>query len=118
MLRELLLEIGSRFLEEKQKSLKENDFADYVRNDGKDILREVIGDENLLVKASVGAGNWAEIVWLGIFNVESTTSATSGIYIVYLFTIMKYSDILGWITIPVLDVYIQKIVELYFLFKF
>ena len=35
MLRELLLEIGSRFLEEKQKSLKENDFADYVRNDGR-----------------------------------------------------------------------------------
>ena len=86
MLRELLFEIGSRFLDEKQKSLKDNVFADYVRNNGKNILRDVLGDDNLIVKGSVGAGNWAEIAWLGIFNVESTTSATSGIYIVYLFS--------------------------------
>lgn len=91
MLRELLTEIGARFLDEKQKALKDNEFADYVRSDGKEILREVVGDDNLLVKASVGAGNWAEIAWLGMFNAESTTSATSGIYVVYLFSAdLKY----------------------------
>lgn len=86
MLRELLVEIASRFLVEKQKALKGSDFANYVRRDGKEILKSVIDDDNLLCKASVGAGNWAEIVWLGIFNSESTISATSGIYVVYLFS--------------------------------
>jgi hypothetical protein len=37
-----------------------------------------------MVDGSVGQGNWAQVPWIGIFNKEITTSATKGIYIVYL----------------------------------
>ena len=37
-----------------------------------------------LVEGSVGQGNWAQVPWICIFNKEITTSATKGIYIVYL----------------------------------
>lgn len=86
VLRELILEIAKNYEAQSALPLKENSFAQRVRDNGKEILRAAVADENLLYKASVGAGNWAEIPWLGIFNPESTRSATEGIYVVYLFS--------------------------------
>lgn len=37
-----------------------------------------------MVKGSVGAGVWAAVPWLGIFDPLITTSATKGFYVVYL----------------------------------
>lgn len=49
------------------------------------LIKDIIDDDNCLVKASCGNGNKASIPWLGIFNKKVTTSATNGIYICYLF---------------------------------
>lgn len=37
------------------------------------------------VKASVGAGNWANVPWLSILSPKITTTTQDGIYPVYLF---------------------------------
>lgn len=86
MIKEVLIDIASNYLNESKNKLSSNSFAERVRADGKTALKNTIRDDNLLYKASVGQGNWAAVPWLGIFNPESTTSATHGIYVVYLFS--------------------------------
>lgn len=51
----------------------------------RDFVKKIINDNNCIVKGSCGNGNKASIPWLGIFNKKITKSATSGIYICYLF---------------------------------
>lgn len=86
MLRDIISEISEKYANQSAMPLKGNSFAQTVRDNGKAALLDAVGDDNLVYKASVGAGNWAEIPWLGIFNPESTRSATDGIYVVYLFS--------------------------------
>ena len=66
--------------------LKGNAFAHYARNDAAEIIKTAIDRPDLKVTVSVGQGNWAQIPWIGIFNPEITTTATNGIYVVYLFS--------------------------------
>ena len=42
-------------------------------------------DNRLLIKGSVGNGNWAETCWVAIFDPRITKSAQNGVYVVYLF---------------------------------
>ncbi|HEY5589408.1 MAG TPA: DUF3578 domain-containing protein [Paludibacter sp.] len=42
--------------------------------------------EKYKVKGSIGQGNWVESPWIAIFDTRITTSAQSGIYIVYHFS--------------------------------
>lgn len=42
-------------------------------------------NEELKIKASVGAGNWANVPWISILDTRITTTTQSGIYPVYLF---------------------------------
>jgi len=42
-------------------------------------------NKELKVKASVGAGNWANVPWISILDTRITTTTQSGIYPVYLF---------------------------------
>ena len=51
-----------------------------------DLVRSSLGREDLLVSASMGQGNWADVPWIGIFNPENTTTATDGLYVVYLYS--------------------------------
>ena len=44
----------------------------------------IVNSQDYLVMGSVGQGNWATVPWICIFDKEITTSATKGIYIVYL----------------------------------
>jgi 5-methylcytosine-specific restriction protein A len=39
----------------------------------------------LLVEGSAGAGNWAVVPWISVFDPAITTTATEGYYVVYLF---------------------------------
>ena len=85
-LRSALHKVAQGFPVEKKKPLKGNEFADYVRSDLKQIFESVVLRQDLRIKASVGAGNWAEIPWIGLFNEQITTSATHGIYVVFLYS--------------------------------
>jgi len=86
MLRDALYRIGMEYKTQKSAPLKNDPLADFVRNDTTELVKSIIQRDDLLVTASVGQGNWAEIPWVGIFNPEITNSATEGIYVVYLYS--------------------------------
>lgn len=74
------------FIEAKKEAFGGNDFGKFVRNDIPKAIFEtgLLDDKEYLVSGSVGTGNWAMIPWVGIFYKKITTSATKGVYIVYL----------------------------------
>ena len=79
-----------RFMQEcpkaKTQPFGNNPFGVFVRTDIPEDLYEtgLVDREKYLITASVGAGNWAMIPWICIFDRSITTSATKGVYIVSL----------------------------------
>lgn len=58
----------------------------YLRKDAPEAIYQTgLADrQTYLITGSVGQGNWAMVPWICIFNRKITTTATRGIYIVYL----------------------------------
>lgn len=58
----------------------------YIRNDAPEFLYQtgLVDRQTYLITGSVGQGNWAMVPWICIFNRKITTTATKGVYIVYL----------------------------------
>lgn len=61
--------------------------ANLFRQDLKDEIEQLVKQDfdSFEVKASVGAGNWANVPWLSILNPKITATTQDGIYPVYLF---------------------------------
>ena len=55
-----------------------NEIPNAIYNSG------IVASKDYLITGSVGQGNWATVPWVCIFDREITTSATKGVYIVYL----------------------------------
>ena len=88
-IQEGLLRILNNYLPEKRQSFKQNNLAIFLRNDIIDIISNhvpLLREDQYLLKGSAGAGNWAEIPWICIFNKNITNSAQRGIYLVFLFS--------------------------------
>lgn len=83
----------NRFVSEYSKESKQpfagNTYGQFVRDDiPKAIANAVnLADDKYLVVGSVGQGGWAKVPWICIFNRAITTSATKGVYIVYLLSV-------------------------------
>ena len=79
-----------RFMREcplaKTQPFANNSYGVFVRTELPEALYAtgLVDRQKYLITASVGAGNWAMIPWVCIFDRSITTSATKGIYIVYL----------------------------------
>ena len=79
-----------RFMQEcpvaKGQAFSNNPYGAFVRTEIPEVLYDtgLVDREKYLITASVGAGNWAMIPWICIFDRSITTSATKGVYIVYL----------------------------------
>ena len=86
MLNDVLLKFRDDFGNASVRPLKDDAFANYARTDAASVVETTIDRPDLSVTVSVGQGNWAEVPWIGIFNPEITTTATNGIYVVYLFS--------------------------------
>jgi 5-methylcytosine-specific restriction enzyme A len=86
LLHKLLSELAKRYVYERAKPFAQSEFAKFVRHDiALEAKKNLIFQPfELKVKASVGAGNWAAVPWLGYFDPLITESATSGFYVVYL----------------------------------
>jgi 5-methylcytosine-specific restriction protein A len=54
---------------------------------GAEAVKEALGEvgAGLLVEGSAGAGNWAVVPWISVFDPAITTTTTEGYYVVYLF---------------------------------
>jgi hypothetical protein len=61
--------------------------ANLFRQDLRDEIEQLVKQkfDSFEIKASVGAGNWANVPWLSILNPKITSTTQDGIYPVYLF---------------------------------
>lgn len=81
-----------KFMEEYELELnaarKDKDFkrplGNIVRKDITSLIGEKIPENIYKLKGSVGAGSWADVPWIAVFDKRITTSAQRGVYIVYL----------------------------------
>ncbi len=79
-----------RFMQEsptaKTQAFANHPFGVFVRTEIPEAIYNtgLVDQDKYLITASVGAGNWAMIPWICIFDRSITTSATKGVYIVYL----------------------------------
>lgn len=82
----MLSRLAREFVHQRAKPFANNEFGKFVRHDIALEARKnlIFLPYDLKVKASVGAGNWASVPWLGFFDPLITESATQGFYIVYL----------------------------------
>lgn len=78
--------ILNEYVSAKQETFAGHQMGYFFRNEvPSEIYNTNIVDKNkYLITGSVGQGNWATIPWICIFDRSITTSATKGVYIVYL----------------------------------
>lgn len=87
-----LQKLLKKFMEEYESELnaarKDKDFkrplGNIVRKDIAHLIEAQLPENIYKVKGSVGAGSWADVPWVGVFDKRVTTSAQRGVYIVYL----------------------------------
>lgn len=85
-MREIIEKFMNGYKVAKGEAFANNSFGAFVRDDiPQAIFKLGIFDRSTyIIRGSVGQGNWASVPWIGIFNKQITTSATKGVYIVYL----------------------------------
>jgi 5-methylcytosine-specific restriction protein A len=79
--------LDERYSQVIDEPLQAHPFAEEFKSAVRSVLPKALGREDLQVTPSVGQGNWADVPWIGVFNPESTSSATRGIYLVYLYSL-------------------------------
>ena len=92
-LKTLLEDICKSFPAVRHEQFSQHPVAQKIRTDLKNELLRLVEKYQSLkdtgvryrVKASPGSGNWADVVWAAIFDLEITDSAQRGFYPVYLF---------------------------------
>ncbi|PQQ66634.1 MrcB family domain-containing protein [Acetivibrio saccincola] len=87
-LHSLFTQVMSNYLSAKNQPFANNPTANLIRNKFRQEIYKTgfITSNKFVVTGSPGQGNWASVPWIGIFNKSITTSATKGVYIVYLFS--------------------------------
>lgn len=88
MLRETLVRIGMEYPSARQQVFSAHPTAQFIRSEAVLALQDALGTltPGLMCKGSAGAGNWADVPWLAVFDPMVTESATTGYYVVYLFS--------------------------------
>jgi len=84
----IIEKVSSRYIEEKEKNIVNNELFNFITNDIENILYKtgIINNKQYIVRGSAGKGQWAIIPWIAIFDEKITNTAQKGYYIVYLFS--------------------------------
>lgn len=85
-MRDIITKILNEYSQAKNETFAGHSMGTFFRNDIPNIIYNtgLIDSASYLITGSVGQGNWATVPWVCIFDRSITTSATKGIYIVYL----------------------------------
>ncbi|WP_051212347.1 MrcB family domain-containing protein [Butyrivibrio fibrisolvens] len=85
-LREVIDKFINGYVDAKKGSFSGSPFGTFVRSEIPNAIYNtgIVDTQKYLITGSVGQGNWATIPWICIFDRSITTSATKGVYIVYL----------------------------------
>lgn len=86
-LREALEQVIGEYSTAKMQPFASHPLATFIRHEAADEVENALGalGAGLIVEGSAGAGNWAAVPWISVFDPAVTTSATEGYYVVYLF---------------------------------
>lgn len=86
-LKEKLSKFVNGWVQATKEQFTGHPIANLFRQDLKDEIEQIVKQDfdSFEIKASVGAGNWANVPWLSILNPKITTTTQDGIYPVYLF---------------------------------
>ncbi len=78
--------IFEEYAKAKNQVFSGHPLGSFFRNDVPQLIYDtgLVDRSKYLITGSVGQGNWATIPWVCIFDRRITTSATKGVYIVYL----------------------------------
>ena len=78
--------ILNEYVAAKKQTFAGHPMGSFFRNDIPNFIYKtgIVDSKTHLITGSVGQGNWATVPWICIFDRKVTTSATKGVYIVYL----------------------------------
>lgn len=78
--------ILNEYVAAKKQTFAGHPMGSFFRNDIPNFIYKtgIVDSRTHLITGSVGQGNWATVPWICIFDRKVTTSATKGVYIVYL----------------------------------
>ena len=84
-LREALESILREYPGAKTQPLAGYPLATFIRDEAPKWVKEGLGElaAGLVIEGSPGAGNWAAVPWVSVFDPSVTTSATRGYYVVF-----------------------------------
>lgn len=85
-LKSMVTKIMDDYGQAKEATFAKHPLGNYFRKEVPQLIYQTgfVDAKDYLVSGSVGQGNWAAIPWICIFDRRITTSATRGVYIVYL----------------------------------
>jgi 5-methylcytosine-specific restriction protein A len=86
-LRDVLERVLTEYRDARATPLAGHAIAAFIRHDCREEVANYLGDvgTGLMVEGSPGAGNWAVVPWIAVFDPSVTTTATRGYYVCYLF---------------------------------
>jgi 5-methylcytosine-specific restriction enzyme A len=68
------------------RAVRQHPLASFIRDEAAQKVEGALASHRgLSVKGSAGAGQWAAVPWLSVFDDVVTDSATRGYHVVYLF---------------------------------
>ena len=87
MLRDSLQRVLVEYSHARQQPFAKHPLANFIRSTVEGDVTQALGEAvvGLKVQGSAGAGNWATVPWVSVFDLTVTDSATRGYYVVYLF---------------------------------
>lgn len=85
-LRGVLERVCHEYLRAKTEAFAKHPLADFIRNEGVEIIKQAVNDSELKVTGSAGQGNWADVPWFVIANEKETGAPQEGLYVDYLFS--------------------------------
>ena len=85
-LKEVIEKIVNEYVPAKQEPFAGHSMGAFFRSEIPNAIYNtaIVDSDHYLIAGSVGQGNWATVPWICIYDKTITTSATKGVYIVYL----------------------------------
>jgi len=87
MISAVLNKIFNEYPTAKSEAFTAHPLANYVWTEANQALAEILDEryKSLIIDTGVGAGNWATVPWMAVFDPLITRSARRGYYVVFLF---------------------------------
>jgi 5-methylcytosine-specific restriction protein A len=86
-LRDVLQRVMIEYRDARTAAFAGHPLASFIRNECRQEVTNFLGDlgAGLIIEGSSGAGNWALVPWIALFDPSVTNTASRGYYVCYLF---------------------------------